>query len=207
MFRGPIVWKGFVYAILMLVSKLFCGLWLVRFSIPRLPMQFPLISKLSKLRMKNCASEVREKQTPPRNESVESGSSQPVSSPTTSPSPNTGSSITGSQITTTHSEPAGAKPRSIYPASIVGCAMAARGEIGFLISSIAESKGVFSASTDNSGQSSDIFLIVTWAIVLCTIIGPLAVGLLVRRVKQLQQGVERQDRIVRSDALGVWGVS
>ncbi|EWZ29047.1 Sodium/hydrogen exchanger family-domain-containing protein [Fusarium oxysporum Fo47] len=207
MFRGPIVWKGFVYAILMLVGKLFCGLWLIRFSIPRLPIRFPLISKLSNLRVKNCASKVREKQTPPCNESAESSSSQPVSPPTTSPSPNTDYSTTRSQIITPHSEPAGSKPRSIYPASIIGCAMAARGEIGFLISSIAESKGVFSTSSDDSGQSSDIFLVVTWAIVLCTIIGPLAVGLLVRRVKQLQRGVERQDRIVRSDVLGVWGVS
>lgn len=84
--------------------------------------------------------------------------------------------------------------------------MTARGEIGFLISSIAESNGVYSLS-QTKGKSSDNFLVVTWAIMLCTILGPLAVGLLVRRVKQLQQGVEKQGRIVRGDVLGVWGVS
>lgn len=84
--------------------------------------------------------------------------------------------------------------------------MTARGEIGFLISSIAESNGVYS-SLQTKGKSSENFLVVTWAIMLCTIMGPLAVGLLVRRVKQLQRGVEKQGRIVRGDVLGVWGVS
>ncbi|PZD23471.1 LpqC, Poly(3-hydroxybutyrate) depolymerase [Pyrenophora tritici-repentis] len=33
MFRGAIVWKGIVYTMLMVLAKLVCGLWLVRFSI------------------------------------------------------------------------------------------------------------------------------------------------------------------------------
>jgi hypothetical protein len=110
------------------------------------------------------------------------------------------------QGTMAHSDPTEIKPRSLYPASILGCAMTARGEIGFLISSIAESNGVYSLS-QTKGKSSDNFLVVTWAIMLCTILGPLAVGLLVRRMKQLQQGVEKQGRIVRGDVLGVWGLS
>jgi hypothetical protein len=83
--------------------------------------------------------------------------------------------------------------------------MTARGEIGFLISSIAESNGVYSTS-QTKGKSSDNFLVVTWAIMLCTILGPLAVGILVKRVRQLQQGVEKQGRVVRGDVLGVWGL-
>lgn len=85
--------------------------------------------------------------------------------------------------------------------------MTARGEIGFLISSIAESNKIFSSSPTDGGKSSEIFLIVTWAIMLCTILGPLSLGLTVRRVKQLQQGVEKQGRLVQKDVLGVWGVS
>jgi hypothetical protein len=38
------------------------------------------------------------------------------------------------------------------------------------------------------------------------LIGPLAVGLLVRRVKGLEAGVEKEGRVVRRDVLGVWGV-
>ncbi|KAH7020995.1 Sodium/hydrogen exchanger family-domain-containing protein [Microdochium trichocladiopsis] len=102
--------------------------------------------------------------------------------------------------------PTPAKPTSLYPAGILSFAMVARGEIGFLISAVAESKGVFhSVATPSSSSSgnteslsgtyrlaasaqepSDIFLIVTWAIVLCTIIGPLVVGILVKRVKRLE---------------------
>lgn len=84
--------------------------------------------------------------------------------------------------------------------------MVARGEIGFLISSIAESQKVFSSSQDATQEASQIFLVVTWAIVLCTVLGPICVGLLVRRVKSLQTGVEKHGQIVRTDVLGVWGI-
>lgn len=104
-----------------------------------------------------------------------------------------------------HAAAAGPNPKSLYPAAILGCAMTARGEIGFLISSIAESNKIFAKSSDKE-SSSEIFLVVTWAIVLCTIIGPLAVGLIVNRVNKLQRGVEKEGRVVSADVLGAWGV-
>ena len=88
--------------------------------------------------------------------------------------------------------------RSFYPAAILGSAMVARGEIGFLVSSLAASNGIFDA-TENSA---DVFLIVTWAIVLCTILGPLAVGLLLRRLRALQK--RRDGRAARRE--GGWNV-
>jgi hypothetical protein len=93
------------------------------------------------------------------------------------------------------------KPISLYPASILGLAMVARGEIGFLISSLAESNGIFASTTSDNDE---IFLIVTWAIVLCTVIGPVGVGLLVRRVKRLEK--EKEGSGGGRDVLGVWGV-
>ena len=85
--------------------------------------------------------------------------------------------------------------------------MCARGEIGFLISGVAESNGIFSPSgVASSSEPSDIFLVVTWAIVLCTIIGPLGVGLSVRRVKKLQERKNKQQEGAGRDVLGVWGV-
>lgn len=99
-------------------------------------------------------------------------------------------------------------PLSLYPAGIISCAMTARGEIGFLISSVAETKGVFRQGPADAAAVSDIFLIVTWAIVLCTILGPLGVGLLVRRVKRLEtQSSAAQVEGHKRNALGVWGVS
>ena len=97
--------------------------------------------------------------------------------------------------------------RSLYPAAIIGTAMMARGEIGFLIAALAESKGIF-ASRDGSSAEDDggsrIFLVVIWAVVLCTVIGPVSVGLLVRRVKKLQW--QRRELGGGEDLLGTWAV-
>lgn len=92
------------------------------------------------------------------------------------------------------------KPKSLYPASIIGCAMVARGEISILISAVAESRGVFSSA--EADGSSNLFLIVTWAIVICTIAGPIAVGLLTRRARRLQK-IERDALRGRENPLGV----
>ena len=103
------------------------------------------------------------------------------------------------------------KPISLYPGLILGCAMTSRGEIGYLISSLAEGQGVFSngsakrAATD---EPSEIFLIVTWAITLCTVLGPVSMGFLVDRVRKLEgKASERSAGEDRSNVLGSWGVS
>lgn len=53
----------------------------------------------------------------------------------------------------------------------------------------------------------EIYLVVVWAVVLCTVIGPVSVGLLVRRVKRLQwQQRQVRGRFNSKDLLGIWGV-
>lgn len=90
--------------------------------------------------------------------------------------------------------------------------MVARGEIGFLISSLANSQGLFSAKSSEGSSSQDesspVFLVVTWAIVLCTITGPVTVGLLVRRLKALEKRAEAGASVegVKRNVLGSWGV-
>lgn len=78
-------------------------------------------------------------------------------------------------------------------ALLVGFAMIARGEIGFLIASLSQSSGTLglmgrepaTAGKGGGGAggdvSQDLFLVIVWAVVLCTIIGPVAVGTIVRR--------------------------
>ena len=80
--------------------------------------------------------------------------------------------------------------------------MVARGEIGFLIAAIAQSEGVFPAAA----ASSDLYMTVIWAVVLCTLLGPVAVGLLVMRVKRLEAGKEGEGEEARHGVLGSWGV-
>lgn len=82
--------------------------------------------------------------------------------------------------------------------------MVARGEIGFLVASLAESDGIFAEFGDNTNQgSSEMYLVVIWAITLCTIVGPICVGTVVRRVKALQA---QRVHSGMEDPLGVWGV-
>ncbi|CAF1333528.1 unnamed protein product [Rotaria sordida] len=63
------------------------------------------------------------------------------------------------------------KSKSIYPALIVGLSMVSRGEIGFLIANIGVSTSILSA---------EAFIVTIWAILLNTILGPIAVGLMVK---------------------------
>ena len=46
--------------------------------------------------------------------------------------------------------------QDLYPSAILGSAMVARGEIGFLISSIAESEGIFSADKDSQPSTAQL---------------------------------------------------
>jgi hypothetical protein len=81
--------------------------------------------------------------------------------------------------------------------------MVARGEIGYLIASLAESNGIFGEAAE--GSSSETYLIVVWAISLCTLVGPVCVGTLVKRVKALQKERNGAGPGGR-DPLGVWGI-
>lgn len=85
--------------------------------------------------------------------------------------------------------------------------MVSRGENGFLIASVAESKGIFANTSSGrptaQGDSSEISLIVIWAVILCTVIGLVAVCNLIRRLKNLQ--TEERARPAGIDPLGILG--
>lgn len=76
----------------------------------------------------------------------------------------------------------------------MGYAMVARGEIGFLISALAESRGIFTPEQ---------YYIVTWGIVLCTIVGPLMVGLLTSKVRKIRDSKELAAS-AEHDPMGIW---
>lgn len=235
MFSGPVVWRGIIYAILMVLGKTLCGAWLVRFPASARSLFGGVCSSASrtariliqsiktgrfvhlKAQKKGLGEETR----------VREDQEAPTKQTMTSTMPNGQTSEVSSQLTavTAASRPASQskkpssqsrKPLSLYPAGIVSCAMVARGEIGFLISSVAESKGIFRRSSGSSPsgpdeveEASEIFLIITWAIVLCTILGPLCVGLLVRRVKRLEgrNSAPGQAERDKKNVLGVWCVT
>lgn len=172
MFRGAIVWRGIVYTILMMLGKLACGLVLVRFTSTPAKVQLPEGQQSASNEI-SASSKSERQQMPSANSKRKRQAPRKL-----------------------------LKPQSLYPSLMLGSAMVARGEIGFLISSLAESNGVF--GTVEGGGSSDIFLVATWAILLCTIIGPVSIGAMVNRVKRLQK--VRATNTAKPDPLGGWGV-
>jgi Kef-type K+ transport system membrane component KefB len=219
MFTGSVVWRGIIFTMLMSLGKLACGAWLIRFhvSLPRKlhPNKLTRFISCSTIHFGGKGNRIGSPTVKPSHsiefedgredrkrtttdeptpislasmENISTASNAPLDTNTKDPTP-----------TSKILSPKPAKPLSLHPASILGLAMVARGEIGFLISSLAESKGIFGE------ESGEIFLVVTWAIVLCTIIGPVGVGLLVRRLKRLER--QRDDGGGGRDVLGVWGVS
>ncbi|KAI0808920.1 Sodium/hydrogen exchanger family-domain-containing protein [Irpex lacteus] len=73
----------------------------------------------------------------------------------------------------------------LAPSFFLGIAMVSRGEIGLLVVQIGH-------DSQSSLLSDDTYLIAVWAILLCTLVGPIGVGIVVRRWGRWLQG-------------GVWG--
>ncbi|WWC89662.1 uncharacterized protein L201_004587 [Kwoniella dendrophila CBS 6074] len=119
LWKGKIIWRGIIYAILMIIGKLACGGWLLFWS--------KLTFGENKKTRSNSVYE----------DNVKSKSSS-------------------------------------KGAVFLGSAMVARGEIGLLISQIAY-------NTPKPLLEQDEFLIVNWGIILCTIVGPLSVGWIIRK--------------------------
>ncbi|KAG4436183.1 hypothetical protein IFR05_008343 [Cadophora sp. M221] len=229
MFKGPVIWRGIVYTILMLFAKLITGVWLIRLDISwpraRLPRVLRSILQIPASCMGLSVSKESSKgASKGKSKSVTKTSTQEGLQLSEEPISKQTNDIPSQSISTNHPPSSGHlspapvqqpstsppsskinKPLSLYPAAMLGTAMTARGEIGFLIASLAETTGLFSPSGEPSSESSEIYLVVTWAIVLCTVIGPLGIGTLVRRVRRLQE--ERAGKSNRSDPLGIWGVS
>lgn len=156
MFSASIVWKGIVYAILMMLAKMLVGI-VIYFD--HLKVAWRRAHKTQ------CRSN-----TPPT--STAGCPLEPLPTPVT-------------RNNSTSAEKTG-PPHTI--AALVGFAMMARGEIGFLIASLSQSSGTLtlqhSDGTTVASSGEEIFLVIIWAVVLCTIVGPVAVGFLVKLLRK-----------------------
>ncbi|KAI9655528.1 MAG: hypothetical protein M1821_005321 [Bathelium mastoideum] len=220
MFSGTVVWKGMIYTVLMVLGKLMCGIWLVRIPTTQLALPKILLAlrpPFRHLRRRTSATKhgQQNKQAAAfsgeRNSEIKSAKQQKQKVRCHHMADRTPRSDEHKCMQNSPETRSSEKPISLYPCAILGFAMVARGEIGFLISALAQSNGIFgnASSLSSTDSESEMFLVVTWAIVLCTLIGPLCVGTLVRRVKKLEGGSASQgNRKVegRRDVLGVWAV-
>ncbi|KAG6887203.1 hypothetical protein C0992_000118, partial [Termitomyces sp. T32_za158] len=83
------------------------------------------------------------------------------------------STTTTANVTTNNARPVQAPDITRTKAALlVGFAMVARGEVAFLIASIAQSAGIFA--------NSEIYAVIVWAAVLCTVVGPIGTGVVVK---------------------------
>lgn len=205
MFSGAVVWRGMVYAVLMAVAKLACGIWLISFASPlhailRLFKKVSIQDKVKSERLaqgKQCAASVSDiKDTHMRQPQTQTTTSETRAAATTA--------TANGNIVPKNASPNPEMPVSVYPACILASAMVARGEIGFLISALAEANGILGRSSDAAAPPSELFLVITWAISLCTIGGPICVGLLVSRVKRLEA---IRSTAKKRNVLGSWGIS
>jgi len=162
MFRGSIVWKGIVYSLLMAVAK----------GLVSLVVYYEYFSKILRTRNEPVSAH--------RDQEI-SLQSTPKSHPGTSPVANP----QAAECMEARRHPSH-PPHAI--ASLVGFSMIARGEIGFLIASLSQSSGTLVLKNpdgaDVRGSGEEIFLVIVWAVVSCTIAGPVGVGITVRMLRR-----------------------
>ena len=188
MFGAETVWKGVVYSVLMMVGKLCTAVWLLPISAPRFGEK-----ATQKSVKKEGVSAITSSSKGTNHDPPASTSALTKPHRRTSQAPKPATQI--SEHSPSNTAPP-SPPRSLYPSAILSLAMASRGEVAFLIASVAESSGIFA--------STNLYLIVMWAAMINTIIGPLCVGLLVKRVKTLEK--KRQQSGGNTNVLGSWGV-
>ncbi|GKT44570.1 Na(+)/H(+)-K(+) antiporter GerN [Colletotrichum spaethianum] len=155
LFSGPILWRGVVYTILMMLGKMLCGVWLLSFASPLQAVQ-RVTKRIS------GAGKKQSKKLAPGAQCAGTGMDAPPNDDDTQPQrgqQHLGQNGQAGEVPLwpLNSIQAGNPPRnaspepkmpvSVYPACILGFAMIARGEIGYLISALAESTGIFGGGT------------------------------------------------------------
>ncbi len=97
------------------------------------------------------------------------------------------------------------------PAAIISLAMIARGEMGLLIASLSFSAGTLNVQSAASpryekiASNEELFLVIIWAVVLCTLLGPIGVGIVVRKLRHLdRESSNNPPNEVCDLTLGTW---
>ncbi|KAI0676652.1 hypothetical protein C8Q78DRAFT_36750 [Trametes maxima] len=195
LWKPTIIWRGIVYSILMCLAKLAVGVPILLYG-PYLH-HSPSFSRLVKQQMASALTRVwnilpfssskgqetvtslpedrlpRSSTLTVREPDTEKGKPEPRAC-TPSPSISTDNGKTGPPLSHRAST-------SIPAAAFMGAAMVARGEIGLLIAQLARSGGEGTGEGDTGVLSEEPFLLCIWAILTCTLVGPVGLGFAVRR--------------------------
>lgn len=182
MFSGHPLWQGIIFSLVMWAAKVFVGIWL--------PAQHTTSLIWKRLRQREAdaksTSDVQLQEISPerpvdatsaipaaQEDDAPSRASTPVSE---SEEEQEGSSRETAMSSETQQPTPSEKTSFLLPTLLLGSAMVARGEIGLLIINVAR-------SASSKVMPEDLFIVSAWAILLCTVIGPVSVALLARKLK------------------------
>lgn len=180
LWTGRVIYRGIIYSILMVLGKLLVGAVLLAWDAARSHAKHHTAhntnnndnnnhststSPFPKLRDSDKQNYYHDADAIELGRVAEDEDTDIASSPSPSRSPSTSEAE------------AERKSSSFLAASFMGLAMVARGEIGILIAQVAYNSG---QGSSNALLGTEAYLVSVWAIALCTIIGPLAVGFLAK---------------------------
>ncbi|KAI0366246.1 Sodium/hydrogen exchanger [Pilatotrama ljubarskyi] len=185
LWNPTIVWRGIVYSILMCLAKLAVGLPILLHA--PLVHHTRVLSKDVKSSVASVPARLTDQVTSFKilrsaaspTHTLPSSSPPPREPPTTEKPVNQTPNPSG-RSESNHTQ---TRPSPIFASSpaaaFMGVAMVARGEIGLLIAQIA--RGDPTSSTEAGLLSTEPFLLCIWAILVCTLVGPISLGFIVRR--------------------------
>ncbi len=152
LWTGPRIWKGLLYALLMLLGKLLVGLVPVAAHVlsSNPADQAPVVVELS------THQTTTDEMVPPSSASMDDSSELGL----TAPRPRRRSRWNVAE--------------SLPPAALLGVAMVSRGEIGILVLQTVR-------SSEHPLLDEEGYVLGIWAVAVCTIVGPIAVSLVVKR--------------------------
>ncbi|PSR72888.1 hypothetical protein PHLCEN_2v11255 [Hermanssonia centrifuga] len=190
LWKPSILWRGVVYAALMCLAKLAVGFPIAIWTV--FPPRDGLVKKsnngffdswIHMLRLRRKSSDDARHLPNPDTETA----TGVVNSDTL----DSGHPLDGTSPPPSQTRYAGL--RAAFPSSaFMGIAMVARGEIGLLIAQIARIDSGSSSANNRGLLGDEAFLVCIWAILLCTLIGPVGLGFVIRRWgKAVHQGTWR----------------
>ncbi|KAI0759717.1 hypothetical protein BD413DRAFT_595561 [Trametes elegans] len=198
LWRPTVIWRGIVYSILMCLAKLAVGVPILLYG-PyleygpsfRQAMKSGVVSAFSAigstlpspLRPRKSADASPEEPPGVAEETQTKGKTNEVRfSHAQTPDPERGEPERESPVPAAQPELSPYSIRASIPAaSFIGAAMVARGEIGLLIAQLARGGSEDTPGSEAGVLSEEPFLLCIWAIFLCTLVGPMALGFAVRK--------------------------
>lgn len=199
LFHGPVVWRGMVYTVLMALGKCATSVWLFA---------FPVLTKfINKVRTKipqsnrngqadNVPKQISPSSVHPPSQvfpDSEMASKSIISDDLDTSNPPIIQRNTILAMNYDNPDTVKTSQKYIYAVLLLSFAMTTRGEIGFLIAAVGQSIDILAPE--------EVYLVVIWAVILCTLLGSIGVGIVVFFIKKAAARLG----VGPSEILGVWG--